>query len=148
MPKRYKTMKTVMIMFILLSQLTFQACSKEENKMETKMKDILVVAHRGASGYAPENTLAAMKKAIEMNAEMSELDVQETADWEIILLHDNTTERTGKRDLNIWELNYSELKDIERLEESLIGRNVKIFRNRKIHKALRLMIGDDSVVEI
>jgi glucose-1-phosphate thymidylyltransferase len=42
----------------------------------------------------------------------------------------------------------SELKDIERLEESLIGRNVKIFRNRKIHKALRLMIGDDSVVEI
>ena len=113
MPKRYKTMKTVMIMFILLSQLAFLACSKEENKMETKMKDILVVAHRGASGHAPENTLAAMKKAIEMNAEMSELDVQETADGEIILLHDNTTERTGKKDLNIWELNYSELKDIE-----------------------------------
>lgn len=42
----------------------------------------------------------------------------------------------------------SELYDIERLEESLIGRNVKIFRNRKIHKALRLMIGDDSVVEM
>jgi glucose-1-phosphate thymidylyltransferase len=42
----------------------------------------------------------------------------------------------------------SELRDIERLEESLVGRNVKIFRNRKIHKALRLMIGDDSVVEI
>lgn len=42
----------------------------------------------------------------------------------------------------------SELCDIERLEESLIGRNVKIFRNRKIHKALRLMIGDDSVVEL
>jgi glucose-1-phosphate thymidylyltransferase len=42
----------------------------------------------------------------------------------------------------------SELHDIERLEESLIGRNVRIFRNRKVHKALRLMIGDDSVVEI
>ncbi|KPK00945.1 MAG: glucose-1-phosphate thymidylyltransferase [Nitrospira bacterium SG8_35_4] len=42
----------------------------------------------------------------------------------------------------------SELRDIERLEESLVGRNVRIFRNRKIHKALRLMIGDDSVVEI
>ena len=67
MPKRYRRIKTVMIMFILLFQLAFLACSKEENKMETKMKDILVVAHRGASGYAPENTLAAMKKAIEMN---------------------------------------------------------------------------------
>jgi glucose-1-phosphate thymidylyltransferase len=42
----------------------------------------------------------------------------------------------------------SEIKDIERLEESLIGRNVRIFRNNMMHKALRLMIGDDSVVEV
>ena len=42
----------------------------------------------------------------------------------------------------------SEIRDIERLEESLIGRNVKIFRNNTVHKALRLMIGDDSVVEV
>ncbi|MBI5663903.1 MAG: glucose-1-phosphate thymidylyltransferase [Nitrospirae bacterium] len=42
----------------------------------------------------------------------------------------------------------SELRDIERLEESLIGRNVRIYRNNKMHKALRLMIGDDSVVEV
>jgi len=42
----------------------------------------------------------------------------------------------------------SEIRDIERLEESLIGRNVKIFRNNMMHKALRLMIGDDSVVEV
>jgi glucose-1-phosphate thymidylyltransferase len=42
----------------------------------------------------------------------------------------------------------SELRDIERLEESLIGRGVKIFKNNTIHKALRLMVGDDSVVEV
>lgn len=42
----------------------------------------------------------------------------------------------------------SELKDIERLEESLIGRRVKIMENRKSHKALRLMLGDDSLVEV
>ncbi|UCD34581.1 MAG: glucose-1-phosphate thymidylyltransferase [Nitrospiraceae bacterium] len=42
----------------------------------------------------------------------------------------------------------SELRDIERLEESLIGRGVRIFRNNKTHKALRVMIGDDSVVEV
>ena len=42
----------------------------------------------------------------------------------------------------------SELIDIERMDESLIGRNVKVFRNRKSHKALRLMVGDDSAVEI
>lgn len=42
----------------------------------------------------------------------------------------------------------SELCDIERLEESLIGRRVKINANHKLHKALRLMLGDDSVVEV
>jgi len=113
MPKNHKMLRTSITILILLSQLAFVACSKEESKMETKKKNIIVVAHRGASGYAPENTLSAMKKAIEMKAEMSELDVQETADGEIILLHDNTTKRTGKKDLNIWELNYDDLKDIE-----------------------------------
>jgi len=113
MSKRNKTFRTSITILILLSQVAFVACSKEESKMETKKENILVVAHRGASGYAPENTLSAMKKAIEMKAEMSELDVQETADGEIILLHDNTTKRTGKKDLNIWKLNYDDLKDIE-----------------------------------
>lgn len=42
----------------------------------------------------------------------------------------------------------SELKDLERLEESLIGRRVKITKNHTMHKALRLMLGDDSVVEV
>jgi glucose-1-phosphate thymidylyltransferase len=42
----------------------------------------------------------------------------------------------------------SELIEIERMDESLIGRNVRVFKNKTSHKALRLMIGDDSVVEI
>jgi len=45
-------------------------------------------------------------------------------------------------------MNESELRDIERLEESLVGRRVKIIENRKTHRALRLMLGDDSVVEV
>lgn len=44
-------------------------------------------------------------------------------------------------------MNGSELLDIERIEESLIGRRVKVFRNSR-HKALRLLIGDDSVMEV
>ena len=102
MPRSYKTLRINLTILILLSQLAFVACSKEESNMVSKKKNVMVVAHRGASGYAPENTLSAMKKAIEMKAEMSELDVQETADGEIILLHDNTTKRTAKKDLNIF----------------------------------------------
>jgi glucose-1-phosphate thymidylyltransferase len=44
-------------------------------------------------------------------------------------------------------LNGSEVIDVERMEESLIGRRVRIFRNQR-HKALRLMLGDDSIVEV
>ncbi len=113
MLKNYKPVKAIMAILILLSLFTFLACSNEESKMETTKKNIVVVAHRGASGYAPENTLSAMKKAIEMNAEMSELDVQETADGEIILLHDNTLKKTTGVDGNIWEINYADLKGLD-----------------------------------
>lgn len=45
-------------------------------------------------------------------------------------------------------MNESELLNIERLEESLVGRRVRVVENRKRHKALRLMIGDDSIIEV
>ncbi len=54
----------------------------------------LVVAHRGASRVAPENTLAAFRAAIDCGADAIELDVQRTADGHIIVLHDPTLERT------------------------------------------------------
>ena len=113
MSKSYKPQITVATVIILLFQLAFVACSKEESKVETKTKKIIVTGHRGASGHAPENTLSAMKVAIEMGAEFSELDVQETADGEIILLHDSSLKKTSGVDKNIWEVNYADLKDLD-----------------------------------
>lgn len=54
----------------------------------------LVVAHRGASAYAPENTVVAFELAREQRADMFELDVQETEDHELVLMHDTTLSRT------------------------------------------------------
>jgi glycerophosphoryl diester phosphodiesterase len=56
---------------------------------------MLVLAHRGASGYAPENTMEAFKKAIEMGADGFELDVQLTKDGEIVVIHDEKIDRTS-----------------------------------------------------
>jgi len=53
-----------------------------------------VIAHRGASGTAPENTLAAFRRAVEIGADMIELDVQLTRDGAVVVLHDDTLERT------------------------------------------------------
>lgn len=52
------------------------------------------IAHRGASAYAPENTLAALRKAIARDADLVEFDVQRTRDGALVLLHDLTLERT------------------------------------------------------
>lgn len=53
----------------------------------------LVIAHRGASAYAPENTIAAFALAKRQGADMIELDVQPTADGALAIFHDDTTER-------------------------------------------------------
>mgnify|MGYP001812553843 FL=1 len=55
----------------------------------------LNIAHRGARSIAPENTLAAARKGLEVGADMWELDIQMTADGELIVIHDNTLKRTS-----------------------------------------------------
>lgn len=53
-----------------------------------------VIAHRGASGLAPENTLAAVQKAMDIGVDMIEIDVQQASDGTIVLMHDRTLSRT------------------------------------------------------
>ena len=55
-----------------------------------------VIAHRGASGYAPEHTLAAYDLALEMGAHFIEQDLQMTRDGVLVVLHDNTLDRTAR----------------------------------------------------
>lgn len=52
------------------------------------------IAHRGASGYAPENTLLAFQKAIDMGCEGIELDVRATSDGKAVIMHDELLDRT------------------------------------------------------
>lgn len=58
------------------------------------MSDPDVIAHRGSSGIAPENTLAAVRDAIEQGASHLEVDVQRTVDGHLVLLHDDGPART------------------------------------------------------
>ncbi|HPI73100.1 MAG TPA: glycerophosphodiester phosphodiesterase family protein [bacterium] len=55
---------------------------------------VLNLAHRGASGHAPENTLAAVQLAMELGADGIEIDVHLTRDQEVVLLHDDLLQRT------------------------------------------------------
>lgn len=72
-----------------------------------------VTAHRGNSGNAPENTLAAVKSAIELNVEWVELDIHVTKDNKIVVIHDRTTGRTGDKDLVVANSTYDELRQVD-----------------------------------
>ena len=53
-----------------------------------------IFAHRGASLYAPENTLAAFRLAVEQGADAIELDAKLSADGHVVVIHDQTVDRT------------------------------------------------------
>ena len=68
---------------------------KKEMSAPLTSPHILNIAHRGARSLAPENTLAAARKGLEAGADMWELDIQITADGELIVIHDTTLKRTS-----------------------------------------------------
>lgn len=74
---------------------------------------VLVMAHRGASHDAPENTLAAIRGAIEARADWVEIDVQETADGEVVVLHDSDFMKLARTDLKIWNATRADLDRID-----------------------------------
>jgi len=77
------------------------------------LRSKLVIAHRGASGYAPENTLKAFRTAWEMSADMIELDVQETSDGYLVCIHDFELPRTTNGEGYVGELTYREIKELD-----------------------------------
>ena len=75
--------------------------------------DPLVIAHRGASGIAPENTLLAIQKAIEMNVDFIEIDIHLSKDGEIVLMHDATVDRTTDGEGAISDYTLAKLKELD-----------------------------------
>jgi glycerophosphoryl diester phosphodiesterase len=74
---------------------------------------VLVIAHRGSSATTPENTLAAFRLAVEQNADFIEFDVQESADGEVIVMHDSDLMRMGGSPLRVWEAEASALRSVD-----------------------------------
>ena len=72
-----------------------------------------VTAHRGYSAAYPENTIPAFKGAIQVGADWAELDVQQTADGEVIVMHDSNLKRTTGLDKEVWQVTWDEIKDLD-----------------------------------
>lgn len=81
------------VLVVAAIALVFQA---EPNARPSLLPEepLLNIAHRGASGHVPENTLESFTRALEMGAHMLEMDLQLTADGHVIIMHDETVDRT------------------------------------------------------
>ncbi len=74
---------------------------------------VWIIAHRGASRDAPENTLAAFQLAIDQGADMIEMDVQMTSDQELVIFHDKSLRRTTNGDGRLAPLTLAEVKALD-----------------------------------
>lgn len=101
--------KERMIEFIRFGAGLDRCISLQDEKETTHMQ---IWAHRGASGYAPENTLEAFALAHEMGADGIELDVQFTKDRQLVVIHDETIDRTSNGTGYVVNYTLEELKGL------------------------------------
>jgi glycerophosphoryl diester phosphodiesterase len=85
------------------------------------------IGHRGASGYEPENTLISFEKAIDLNADGIELDVHLSLDGELIVIHDETINRTTIGKGAVKELTLQELKKFHTSKNQEIPTLIEVF---------------------
>ena len=76
-------------------------------------KKTLCIGHRGACGYAPENTLASFARALELGVDMVELDVHVCKTGELVVIHDETLERTTNGSGAVADKTFAELSRLD-----------------------------------
>ncbi len=74
---------------------------------------MLVIAHRGASGHAPENTLAAFRRALAMGAPAIELDVHQTLDHELVVAHDDDLKRCARDKRRLKNVHWDDIAGLD-----------------------------------
>lgn len=76
-------------------------------------KNIIVAGHRGCKALYPENTIISFKKAIELGVDMIEMDLNLTSDKQLVVIHDNTLDRTTNGKGNVRDYTLEEIKKLD-----------------------------------
>ncbi len=128
------TNKITIVTFLTLSSIMTSAQTK-------------IIAHRGFSGIAPENTLISFQKAIECGADYFELDVHKTKDDSIVVIHDASVDRTSSNDMKgeIAKMTYSELTAVRVGYSEEFGDKYKNEKIPTLREALELAKGKIKV---
>ena len=97
----------------------------------------LIYGHRGASAYAPENTLEAFRLAMEMGADGIELDVHLSKDGELMVIHDQDLDRTTGFHGKVCDYTLAELKELDACNGMEAFRGVKIPTLKEVYELLK-----------
>ncbi|MEW6200635.1 MAG: glycerophosphodiester phosphodiesterase family protein [bacterium] len=113
-------------LLIIISALVFQfsVISASENTVK-------IIAHRGVKKFAPENTLPAIQKAIGMGIDYVEIDIRETRDGEIVLMHNSTVDATTNGGGAVSEMTLEDIKKLDagvKFSEKFKGTQVPTMR--------------------
>ena len=115
--KKNSRVWTLLLLFALASFILINVDYLHNFRLKTgynpEGRKPMIIAHRGSSNSAPENTLAALSVAIDEIVDGVEIDVRMTKDGEIVLMHDSTLQRTAGINAHVSELTYSEIADID-----------------------------------
>ncbi|MFC4775591.1 glycerophosphodiester phosphodiesterase [Paenibacillus sp. GCM10023252] len=103
--------KTAIVLMLAAGLMAGQAAGV--SAATEKEDKVITVAHRGASGYAPENTMAAFEQSVAMKADFLELDVQLSKDGRLVIIHDTTVDRTTDGTGTVRSLTYEELSQLD-----------------------------------
>jgi len=110
---------------------------------------VTITAHRGDSSAAPENTLAAFSKALENGADIIELDVRQTKDGVIVVMHDESLKRTCGVNKKVGNLTYEELLEYHPTAKYK-GADKDLYADEKIPTLQEVidLVGDKAVINI
>ena len=105
-----------------------------------------VIAHRGASADAPENTMRAFEQAMLFGADGIELDVQLTRDGELVVIHDETLDRTTTGRGSVYSYTFAELRTLD--AGSWFARSTKPERIPHLQEVFDLLAGTDILLNV
>ncbi len=113
--KLFNTLKTCVIILVIASGslFTYSILSGKYDLNIEYVRTMEVTAHRGASVMYPENTMAAFVGAKELNSDWIELDVQQTKDKKLVVLHDSNLKRTTGVNKNTWDVTFDEIRSLD-----------------------------------
>lgn len=110
----HRLVKALAVLVVLGNVISISLIVRNGSLLNSEIYwDTAITAHRGLSSAAPENTLSALQAAIEAMADYAEIDVQETRDGVVVLLHDYSLKRTTGVRQYIWNVDYEELSGFD-----------------------------------